>query len=188
MTPNTPERREKPEPEEGAEPVPPVVWVAIVGLVVWGFAYFLLYSGSPDDVGGDMRTVAEVVEGPAAVDGAALYAGRCASCHQADGKGIPGAFPPLAGSPWVLESAEIPVRIVLGGLQGPIEVLGATYQGVMPAFGSQLGDAEIAAVLSHVRSSFGNTAGAVSEAEVKAVREAMSGRAGPWTADELKTP
>ncbi len=188
MNPNVPEARERPEPEEGAEPVPKLVWVSIGALLVWGFAYFLLYSGSPDEVGGDMRTAPAEVAAGAKVDGAAIYGTRCASCHQADGKGIPGTFPPLAGSPWLVGEASVPLRIVTGGLQGPIDVLGATYQGVMPAFGSQLSDAEIAAVLTHVRGGFGNTASQVTEAQVAEVRAATSTRRDAWTSLELKTP
>jgi mono/diheme cytochrome c family protein len=168
--------------------VPKLVWVTIAGLVVWGFAYFLLYTGSRDEVGGDMRTAPEAVAVGAAVDGAAVYGTRCAACHQADGKGIPGAFPPLAGSPWPTGEATVPIRIVLGGLQGPIDVLGATYQGVMPAFASQLSDAEIAAVLTHVRANFGNTAGPITEAQVAEVRTATATRKDAWTATELTTP
>ncbi|MDP2316400.1 MAG: cytochrome c [Pseudomonadota bacterium] len=188
MSPNIPELREKEEPVEGAEPVPKFVWFSIVALVVWGFAYFLLYTGSPDEIGGDMRTAPVPAVAGAAVDGAAVYGTRCAACHQADGKGIAGAFPPLAGSPWPTGDAGVPIRLVLHGLQGPIDVLGTPYQGVMPAFAAQLSDAEIAAVVTHVRGSFGNAAGPVTEAQVAEVRAATAGRKGAWTAAELKAP
>jgi mono/diheme cytochrome c family protein len=184
MSANVQETRELAEPEEGGEPVPRFVWLATAGLVVWGFAYFLLYTGGRDEVGGDGRTPAPEVVASTSADGGAIYASRCASCHQPEGKGVPGAFPPLAGSPWPTGAEEVPVRIVLHGLQGPIDVLGVTYQGAMPAFGAQLGDAEVAAVLTHVRKSFGNTAGPINEAQVAVVRAVE--RATPWTAAELR--
>ncbi|MCI0454943.1 MAG: cytochrome c, partial [Candidatus Dadabacteria bacterium] len=55
-------------------------------------------------------------------DGSVVYANICAACHQANGQGVPGAFPPLAGSEWLLKDAETPILIVLHGLQGAIEV------------------------------------------------------------------
>lgn len=186
MSPNDQEARERPEPEEGAEPVPRLVWFVSVALVVWGFGYFLLYTGTADEIGGDDRTAPAPVV--ATVDGGAIYATRCAACHQAGGNGVPGAFPPLAKSPWPVGEPDVPIRIVLHGLQGPIEVLGATYQGAMPAFGEQLTDAEIAAVLTHVRASFGNQAGPIAEAAVAEVRAKHPDRKEPWTAALLQAP
>jgi mono/diheme cytochrome c family protein len=197
LKPNLQEARELPEPAEGAEPVPRIVWLAIFALLVWGFSYFLLYTGGRDEIGGDNRTAGGAPERAAAgavasadapADGAALFASRCAACHQADGKGVPGAFPPLAGSPWPTGDAGVAARILLSGLSGPVDVLGTTYQGAMPAFGEQLSDAEIAAVLTHVRGSFGNAAGAVTAAQVAEVRAATHDRKEPWTAPELKAP
>src|SRR5690606_5760091 len=66
--------------------------------------------------------------------GRAAYAQVCANCHMATGMGVPGAFPPLAGSEWVVGSPERLIRIVLHGLEGPIEVAGVQYPGsLMPA-------------------------------------------------------
>jgi len=79
-------------------------------------------------------------------------------------------YPPLAGSEWVAKPPEVGARIVLFGLHGPIQVKGKTYDNEMPALGSQLTDEEIAAVLTYVRSSFGNQAGPVSVDVVKAAR------------------
>lgn len=104
----------------------------------------------------------------AAADGAALYA-TCSACHQANGAGIPGAFPPLAESEWVNGPVENLIRIQLRGLMGPITVKGVTYNSVMPA-NAALSDEEIAAVLTHVRSNFGNNASAVTAAQVAAHR------------------
>ncbi len=86
------------------------------------------------------------------VDGAAIYANNCASCHQANGQGIAGAFPPLAGHAAELTQSQgrdyLPL-VLLYGLQGPIEVAGASYNGVMPAW-AQLSNEELAAVANHV--------------------------------------
>ncbi len=100
---------------------------------------------------------------PAGADGQQAYQ-RCTVCHQATGQGVSGAFPPLAGSEWATAAnAALPIRIVLKGLQGAITVKGARYNGAMPAFGTgqPMNDADVAAVLTYVRSSWGNKASAV---------------------------
>lgn len=114
-----------------------------------------------------------------------LYVANCQACHQAEGQGMAGAFPPLAGSSWVTEDPETPIRILLRGLQGPIEVNGETFNGVMPAQG-HLSDEQIANVLTHVRSSFGNEAGPVEPALVATIRAELSSQTAAWTAEELQ--
>src|SRR5690554_5440523 len=100
------------------------------------------------------------------LDGAALYKQTCAACHQDNGKGIAGAFPPLAGSSVVnKEDTELLIRIVLQGYNARPDY------GVMSPFGDQLKDAEIAAILTHERSSWGNNAAEVKEEDVKKIRE-----------------
>jgi len=131
------------------------------------------------------RDVAYVAKAPvttAATGGA--YATVCQSCHQADGKGLPGAFPPLAGSSWVTGDPETPVRIVLLGLSGEIEVNGTKFNAVMPP-PAGISDEQIAEAVSHARTSFGNSASKVDAAFVKQVRESLAGRTNPWTAAEL---
>jgi mono/diheme cytochrome c family protein len=119
-------------------------------------------------------------------DGAVVYQ-RCATCHQPTGVGTPGVFPPLAGSGIANGPASIPIRIVMRGLMGPVTVKGQEFNGVMPAYGIgvEMTDAEVAAVLTHVRSSFGNKGGAVTPEEVARERAAIASKAGPWTAAEL---
>ena len=82
-------------------------------------------------------------------DGQAVYTTNCSSCHQPDGLGIPGSFPPLSGNPNVQDAAYVKT-VVTEGLSGPIEVLGETYDGVMPPFAS-LSDAEIDAVTVYIQ-------------------------------------
>lgn len=123
--------------------------------------------------------------GGAQVSGAAVYTSRCASCHQPDGKGVPGAFPPLAGSEWVTGDPKVLARIILHGLTGPVTVAGASYNGVMPAWASQLSDAEIAAVMTHIRTKLGNSAQPVEAGLVGELRRSDAARTTPWTAAEL---
>jgi mono/diheme cytochrome c family protein len=108
-----------------------------------------------------------------------IFTANCVACHQATGLGMPGVFPPLAGSDWVNQDPETPVRVVLMGITGSIDVAGATYNGTMPGLGN-LTDEQIARVVTHVRSSFGNTAGEVDVATVQRVRAELSSRTTPW--------
>ena len=101
--------------------------------------------------------------------GASVYNTNCASCHQATGEGVAGAFPPLAGNPTVTGSAAKVIHIVKYGLKGAITVKGKSYNGMMPPWGTTLSNADIAAVISYVRSSWGNAATPVTVADVKAV-------------------
>lgn len=135
-------------------------------------------AAQPVAAGGPAQAVA------AANVGEPEYQASCAACHQATGQGLPGAFPPLAASSWVTEDAETPIRIVLSGVSGPIEVAGQKYASMMPA-PAGLDDAKIAAIVTYIRAQFGNKAGAVDQAKVAEVRASLAGRAAPWTADEL---
>jgi nitrite reductase (NO-forming)/hydroxylamine reductase len=104
----------------------------------------------------------------------AAYLANCAACHQPDGKGLPGAFPPLAGSDWLTANpAETVIASVLKGLQGEMVVNGVTYNNVMPAM-SHLSDTDIAAILSHVYTSWGNAGPAVSAEQVAAQRAGLA--------------
>lgn len=104
----------------------------------------------------------------APADGAIVYQTNCSSCHQAAGQGMPGTFPPLAGNPVVNGPAQTAIHIVKDGLSGAIAVKGITYNGQMPAWAGTLTPNDIAAVLTYVRSSWGNTGSAVTAAEVNA--------------------
>ena len=174
--------KENAEPVEQANPVPKVVMGLVLGLVIWAVSYIFVQEAGGDVSLGDRRDVASLAAPPAgAVNGAQIFAANCAACHQATGKGLPGVFPPLAGSPWVTGDPQTVSQIVLHGMNGEIEVQGTKYKGAMPAFAEQLSDAEMAAVLSYVRSAWGN-AGAPIEAEaVKASRALTAARAEPWT-------
>lgn len=121
-----------------------------------------------------------------AINGAESYTQRCAPCHGSEGAGKGSAFPPLAGSEWVTEEKDTPIRIVLHGLQGRIQVSDRSYNGLMPAFGTRLSDEEVAQLLTYIRSSWGNSASEVTAAEVREVRREYSGREGPWSPSALE--
>lgn len=121
----------------------------------------------------------------ATANGAEVFT-RCAACHQASGMGVPGAYPPLAGSEWLLNNPEVPIRIVLHGIQGDITVKGTKFNNAMTPFADQLSDAEIAAVITYERSSWGNSASKVTAEQVASVRAATKTQTAPWKPDELK--
>ena len=114
------------------------------------------------------KKVAAGVSGPVLAQGKSVYAQNCLTCHMADGLGVDGMNPPLVKTDYVLGDKTRLTKVLLNGLQG-VEIGGEQYHGVMPAQES-LTDAQIAAVLTYVRNSFGNKASAVTVSEVKAVR------------------
>ena len=184
------ESRENADPQEGSRPIP--VWVLVTtALLVISCVYYIVRSDSAEaSIYGDGRTLSDLAQKPksaasagATADGAAIFAARCVACHQATGTGVPGAFPPLAGSNWVNGRDTTLIQILLHGIQGTLTVNGASYNGTMPTFGTQLRDAEIAAVLTHVRSQWGNKTGPVSTAQVTTQRSASAGRSEPWHGD-----
>jgi mono/diheme cytochrome c family protein len=143
-----------------------------------------LYEQALQDTPSD--TAAPPERGGAQASGSDAFTQNCAACHGVEGRGVAGAFPPLAMSDWVTGEARTPVRIVLYGLQGSMQVSGAAFNGTMPAFGARLTDQELAAVLSYVRSSWGNDAPAISPGDVKTVREAETGRTRPFTPGDVR--
>lgn len=194
--------REKEEPTEMMRAAPWWLKHAIIApLLIWGLWYLLTHSGgfrwkeysegfhrtmvpAEDKVssGAQNDTAPGTTSG---ADGEAIYQKVCATCHQATGQGVPGAFPPLAGSDWVTSDPRRPILFVLHGLQGPVEVKGTSWNSVMPPQGANLSDDEIAAVVTFVRSAWGNDAGTVSSDDVAALRKRFSDRQ-PWTIDELE--
>jgi mono/diheme cytochrome c family protein len=123
---------------------------------------------------------------PAGLSGEQLFT-QCSVCHEQNGQGLAGVYPPLAGSEIVNGPPSTLIRIVLGGLEGPITIKGMLYDGTMPPFGGgpELNDDEAAALLTYVRSSFGNASGAITAADVARERAAHAGRVALWTPAEL---
>lgn len=119
-----------------------------------------LYQKNSQPVGGNADATSEAVE----LDGAQLYAANCQACHQQNGEGLPGAFPPLKGSKVVVdENPETLINIILNGYNAREEY------GEMPAIGKQnnLSPAEITAIINHERNSWGNEGNMISEDQVK---------------------
>jgi mono/diheme cytochrome c family protein len=106
-----------------------------------------------------------------------IYQVLCIGCHQADGRGQEHVAPPLIGSDLALGPAGIPVRIMLHGKRGTTNV--------MPALGPFMTDDQIAAALTYIRRAWGHTGSSIDTATVTAVRTQTTGRARPWTAEEL---
>jgi mono/diheme cytochrome c family protein len=119
--------------------------------------------------------------------GKLLYAGLCGACHQPTGTGLEGLAPPLVDSDWVLGPAERPIKIVLHGLGGPVNVAGRTWRLEMPPQ-QVLNDEQIAGVLTYIRREWEHNASPVPVAEVAKIREANKTRTHSWSADELSPP
>ena len=111
----------------------------------------------------------------------------CVTCHQANGEGQVGVFPPIAGSDWLKGDPDRSIKIVLWGLIGEIEVEGTVYNSAMTPQASLLKNDEVAAVLTYVRNSWGLQEGPVTEEQVATVREAHKDRTETdfWTVEEI---
>jgi mono/diheme cytochrome c family protein len=185
--------REKPEPTEGLSPLPLLLLGVMSACILFSAIYLGRYSGGFDPLVYDERILPGMLEAgaPAAAApdpkaiGKRVFSTICGTCHQATGLGLPGVYPPLAGSEWAQGPDERVIRIVLDGLSGPITVKAGSFNNAMPAFGTQLKDEQVADVLTYVRSEWGNNAPAVTAEKVKAIRAAVSSRSGPWSPEEL---
>ena len=114
--------------------------------------------------------------------------GNCVACHQPDGKGLPGQFPPLVETDWVSGGTSRLGAVLLNGIMGPLTVEGQSYNGQMPAWAA-LNDEQIAQVMTYIRFEFGGLAedpAAVVTAEmVSAAREIHAGQTGFWNEEGL---
>lgn len=122
----------------------------------------------------------------AGIDGATEYGNTCSVCHQPNGEGMKGVYPPLAGSDIaILPSPDRMIAVVLKGLNGPVTVKGEKYDGTMAPW-EALSDEQIAAITTYERTSWGNTSSAVTPEMVATVRAKVSSRATAWTIEELE--
>lgn len=178
------QRRENPDPQENFNKVPRLMLAAVAALVVFGVLYIFSANINHPSVWGDDRTAAELQGSiPAArapISGAALFSSLCAACHQPTGLGLPGVFPPLAASEWVNGTPSTAAAIVLYGVTGPLTVAGKEFNGAMPAFKDQLSDEQLAAVLTHIRTQWGNASAPVALADVAQARDAHKDRTTPF--------
>ncbi len=177
--PSPAQAREQAEPSERSQPIPLIVAAITLAMVVCGAAYILLSEPFGQPGFGDRRTLADL-SGPVATagtaDGKQVFSANCVACHQAGGQGLPGVFPPLAGSEWVAGDERVLANILLHGVTGDITVAGNSFKGSMPSF-QHLGDAELAAVASYVRSAWGNKGAPVQAGVFAAERKAATRKA-----------
>jgi len=184
--------REKEEPTENFSPMPLFLVGMFTLLVFWGGVYINRTGHAFDKFHYD-ETASGTHEpvGPVVVDmmakGRKVYVKNCQACHQADGNGLPGVYPPLVGSDWVKDKPERLIKVVLSGLAGEVQVNGVAYTNAMTPFGPILSDLDIAAVLSYVRTTvdFKNESYEVTEATVASVRSEYGARSSTWSQDEL---
>ena len=184
------------EPAATRSTVPMWIVVVTLMLIFLGFLYFDGHSGWFDARVYAPYSSAEQLDAYQPRSGAAaqmalgkkVFDTVCGICHGVDGSGKPGTAPPLAGSEWVIASGihrltEIP----LAGLNGPITVKGQpmTFPSGMVAIGVGLSDSDLAAVLTYIRSSWGNKAGEVTADDVKAIRASLNGHSQPMTSEQL---
>jgi mono/diheme cytochrome c family protein len=183
---HAPIMREKQEPRDGFEPVPPFFAPLFGGLIFWAGFFFALkfYDFRPDVLSEEPPQTGPPKVLTLAEKGEAIFQGSCLNCHGPGGIGA--QCPPLQQSEWLEQrSPGVVVRILLHGASGPIQVKGKTYDGNMKV---DLTDAQIAAAATFVRNAFGNTPrlpGDITEDYVKAARKNTAGRTAPWTASEL---
>jgi mono/diheme cytochrome c family protein len=187
---NEAQRREKLDPLEDAKPLPWFITMTIGAFLMWGATYIVATDMTAPPEAGDGRTevIADVTSSTSSVkvalDGSAIFQAKCVACHQATGQGVPSVFPPLASSEWVKGKPEVLVNILLHGINGKIHVKNNEYNGQMPQFKGILNDDEIAAVLTYIRSQWGNKADPVEGSLVKKIREATKERNKPYNGDE----
>lgn len=117
--------------------------------------------------------------------GRVLFETTCAGCHSKGGTGAPGHAPALAGSSRVRGNADTTIRILLYGLEGPLESDGQRFNASMPPAPFK-SDEELAAVLTYVRRAWGNNAEPVAPTDFAAARAATAGREKPWRIEELE--
>lgn len=194
-----PARSHSNDPEPSVAPGHLPVWIFVVMAIglFWGMVYLDNHAG-----GFNSRVYQHFASSNELVSlipydpqrdlinkGMAVYnRPTCVACHQANGQGTPGQFPPLAGSEWVLakDPSRI-IRIALDGVSGPITVKGQSLSAAMLPWRDNLKDEEIAQVLTYIRNSWGNEAAPVTPEHVAAIRKETAKHSGSnWTVPELE--
>lgn len=168
---------------ETPAPIPTWAWVLVLTVLAWGAGY--LSQEIHDRVEVPYAAESQIAQvqsnvgsGDAsdssdadwAVRGEQVYGNNCGSCHQGNGAGLPGVFPPLKSNPAVL--ADDPtdhIIAILNGLSDKV-IEGVSYPAPMPPFGAILSDADVAAVVNHERTQWGNSAPLVTEEDVAVLR------------------
>jgi mono/diheme cytochrome c family protein len=193
-------QREKREPRVGLEPLS--IWlIAIYGLAIFlGGAYVGRYSGSfsgdsLDPLGGPPPTKKTAL-GPGGAEqqtelsphdrGKKIFAANCQTCHQANGLGVPGQYPPLAGSEFTTGGSRRPAMIVMKGLQGPVTVKGQKFgTAVMQPWDKTLTDQKIADVITYERSEWGNNASPVTKEQIATLRKELANHSDSYVEPDI---
>jgi len=193
-------QREKREPRVGLEPLS--IWlIAVYALAIFtGGAYLGRYSGNfsgdgLDPLGGPPPAKKGAL-GPGGGGpvqeltphdrGKKIFAANCQTCHQANGLGVPGQYPPLAGSEFTTGGSKRPAMIVLKGLQGPVTVKGQKFgSAVMQPWDKTLTDQKIADVLTYERSEWGNSASPVTAEQIAALRKELANHPDSYTEPDV---
>jgi mono/diheme cytochrome c family protein len=181
-------QREKREPRVGLEPLS--IWlIAVYGIAIFtGGAYLGRYSGNfsgdgldplggppPAKKGGGPQAQQQQAELSPRDRGKKIFSANCQTCHQATGLGVPGQYPPLAGSEFTTGGSKRPAMIVLKGLQGPVTVKGQKFgSAVMQPWDKTLTDQKIADVLTYERSEWGNQASPVNAEQIAGLRKELA--------------
>jgi len=196
-------QREKREPRVGLEPLS--IWlIAVYGLALFtGGAYLGRFSGNFSGDSLDIAYIPPKKAGPSggpgggeekpmtpAERGKKIFAANCQTCHQANGQGVPGQYPPLAGSEFTTGGSRRMGMIVLKGLQGPVKVKGQEYgSAVMQPWDKTLTDQKIADVMTYERSEWGNKASPVTTEQIAALRKELASHPESYNEhDILATP
>jgi len=193
-------QREKREPRVGLEPLS--IWlIAVYGLAIFtGGAYLGRYSGNfsgdgldpmggppPAKKGGGAASQQQEQVALSPHDrGKKIFAANCQTCHQATGEGVPGQYPPLAGSEFTTGGSRRMGMIVLKGLQGPVKVKGQQYgSAVMQPWDKTLTDQKIADVMTYERSEWGNHASEVTAEQIAALRKELASHPESYTEHDI---
>ena len=193
-------QREKREPRVGLEPLS--IWlIAVYGLAIFlAGAYLGRYSGnfsgdSLDPLGGPPPTKKAAL-GPGGAEqqaelsphdrGKKIFSANCQTCHQANGLGVPGQYPPLAGSEFTTGGSLRPGMIVMKGLQGPVTVKGQKFgSAVMQPWDKTLTDQRIADVMTYERSEWGNNGSPVTKEQITALRKQLANHPDSYTEPDI---
>lgn len=187
----------------GGVPVPLWLLGVCAVAVFWAGAYLGMFSGGfsantfDESAGQEKGPPPGLASATGAAGGAAQSASpkeegkkyftqNCASCHQASGLGVPNQFPPLAKSEYVTGSPKRLALILLKGLQGPVTVEGAHFNGAMPAWEKNLNDKKIAYILTYIRQEWGNNASEITPEQIAAARKEFASHAEAATEADLQ--
>ncbi|MDZ7683481.1 MAG: c-type cytochrome [Fodinibius sp.] len=125
---------------------------------------------------------------PEILNGQRLFVTNCASCHGTKGQGIKDVYPSVVDTKWVSGSPSIPMRILLHGLEGQLQVNGTEYSGYMPSFSARLSIAEMSAIVNFMRARSDSTLSPITQEQAIRIGQRYRSRTTPWTPDELQDP